>query len=436
MHKLPIVGSLSANASSNPGSGHYFWWYQYLDQQERPHPHQPVTISRTNQSAGHLLGAIPVSREAHLTVLAFGMTTLGYKRVLEAARVLSANGVSHIQCYDGGIAELFVMSRLAFDLPQTVFLYNFHWALDWVQLVERRRPVPSALVSALRKVAQHKPSNLFFSAESQVLASKLSEKFQTLIGVFPIMTTLLAKDFHHWDNRPTDVLVVPQRLNEVTFALNLLVELENQGLKGKMALHEDLASVVGLDEIPTESTLLPLPQSAYQDLLASSKIVVLPYDKPYFQWGSSGKFNDAIAVGTFPMVPSVTALGNQSSIEASKHHYTLGDAKHCAAQIVSRVEAGWPAGLKAVRFVDLRNWLESFTPEEKETSGFNRLWFWLAFLIALQYQPPRRGSRFARARNFVSSITVRGVSQLLRPRPPSGLSHHQGASRYRRLKPW
>jgi len=93
---------------------------------------------------------------------------------------------------------------------------------------------------------------------------------------------------------------------------------------------------------------------------------VLPYLKEYFKWGSSGKFNEAIALGAFPMVPDETAIATQSNLNPHIHQFSPEALEDTKEKIISRLAAGFPNDLNAIRYQDFAEWMTGFQPD---TSG-------------------------------------------------------------------
>jgi len=396
-----LLASLSLSASSDPGNGHYFWLYDFLQKKQSNLTQTPLTIGKKSQSCSHVQGVISSSGDAHLSVSLTGINSRDYGRIRRAVHVLRCQGVTHIQCYDGGLAELLAILRLARDCEDVRFIYNFHWAIDWLSLLKSKGIVPRGLVRILRQLLVSKPPNLFLAAESLPLATELMKRFAVRIDDFPIITTLEKQARTPWDPRELDVLMIPQRANEVPFCRELRSILHSRGFSAKIGMHQDLEKRTPPDPARDSVIRLPLASASYRKLLSSSRILILPYDKPYFEWGSSGKFNDAISAGTFPFVPSVTAIASKSTIQASLHHFELNIPEDAFQKVHSRIREGFPKDLDAVHYGNLRDWAQSLQPENNLLHNHQSFSIWVGIFLASAYRPERKGPLLPWTRRFL-----------------------------------
>ena len=397
-----LLASLSLSASSDPGNGHYFWLYDFLQKKQSNLTQTPLAIGKKSQSCSHVQGVISSSGDAHLSVSLTGINSRDYGRIRRAVHVLRCQGVTHIQCYDGGLAELLAILRLARDCEDVRFIYNFHWAIDWLSLLKSKGIVARGLVRLVRRLLVSKPQNLFLAAESRPLATELIKSFPVKIDDFPIITTLERQEPQPWSSRNIDVLMIPQRAHEVPFCRELRTVLQAHGFSAKIGMHQNLEKKTPPDPSHELVVSLPLASGTYRGLLSSSRILMLPYNKPYFGWGSSGKFNDAIAVGTFPLVPSNTAIATKSSIDESQHHFQLDDSHDALEKIRFRLSAGFPPELLAVYFEDLRDWAESFRPSASSSTSVGTILLGTAMLFAVLYRPERQRKLVSRVKRLIS----------------------------------
>ncbi|MEQ9086701.1 MAG: hypothetical protein RIE23_05785 [Pontimonas sp.] len=149
--------------------------------------------------------------------------------------------------------------------------------------------------------------------------------------------------------------------------------LRSEGITVSVGLSERLAAtsnsranLLDFDRSFDRVFHLPLPSEQYNEMMASHRVVILPYLKDYFRWGSSGKFNEAIALGTFPMVPDETAIASQSTVDPRIHHFPARSPDVSKRVIMARLAGGFPEGLKPVNFVDFADWLRAL-PENNRT---------------------------------------------------------------------
>lgn len=295
--------------------------------------------------------------------------------------------------------ELLVAAKLARHHSPVEVIYNFHWAEDWVGLLSSRKNIARRLARAIRSLIKALPPNLTLSAETKTLARFLTEDLGVTIGVYPIASTISPEKPKEWAARDVDVLFLPQRASEMPNVVKLAGVLSNSGLTPRIVAKN--VSVGRLGKNLLEGSLLvgPLTEDRYVDVLTNSRVVVLPYDKAYFQWGSSGKFNEAIACGAFPFAPHWTAIPSQSSGQPDDHRLTFEDLHEAARQIKQRLERGFPPDLKAIFLDDFFEWLPAPTavPGEKNAEPQNSIPRSVVWLLACLYRSPSRMYRGRRA---------------------------------------
>ena len=150
---------------------------------------------------------------------------------------------------------------------------------------------------------------------------------------------------------------------------------------------------------------LPLESKEYEELLLSSRVVVLPYDKPYFRWGSSGKFNEAIAHGCFPVVPLGTAISSQSSGKSSLHEFAYPEEHSLVRLVTQMLSTPPPDDLVPVFLKDFLKWFASIEISETPKPPLLQIVpSWILFLAACFYREQgvaeRVFSRLRRARGI------------------------------------
>lgn len=387
-----VLASISGRASNNPSGGHYYWLYKYLQESQFPEGSElRLTIGRIDHASDNicgLLGPSVVSSEFSLGPRSF--RDRAYRDVSRYVGQLSRNGVTHVQLYDGGLAELVLAMRLAAEFPTMFFIFNFHWAMQWLQIFSGKTLGQRLLATALRKVLTQKSRNLILTAESHKLAQHLSPALGTPLDTFPIIAAFDEVETQPWSARTNDVLFLPQRSHEIGFCVDVMSELERQGIDVALGIHPHILDRALSSEALSKKWAssgfriiqLPLPSGEYEVMLQEAKVVVLPYDKDYFHWGSSGKFNEAIALGAFPIVPHDTAISDQSNLDPFVHQFPKFDPRKTALIILKRLESGKPEGLRALHVKDFFDWLHTVSSSEAQrfsTDDNPADWRWLVF---------------------------------------------------------
>ena len=410
----PVVCSFSNRATCNPADGHYYWMYKSLfDYQNQRGSSAGITFAPAGQLERHLQGILRAgSLGNEFRVSPLSVARYPWRRINSAIENLLRTGLTHIQFYDGGLMELLVATELARRHSSVQFVYNFHWAEDWVGLLSARKNIARGLTQAIRDLIKALPPNLTLSAETKTLANFVAENLGGTIDVYPIASTISPKKPKKWADRDVDVLFLPQRASEIPDVVRLAAMLSNSGLTPRIVAKNNIVGQLGR-ELPEGSVLVgPLNEDRYVDVLTSSRVVVLPYDKAYFEWGSSGKFNEAIACGAFPFAPHWTAIPSQSSGQPDNHRLTFEDLHQASRQIKQRLEQGFPTDLKAIFFEDFFEWLPTSTEVtgEKTASGSTGSVIWL---LAFLYRSPSRTYRARRALGHLFDTLLKRVAPRL-----------------------
>lgn len=368
-----LLASVSPYASDNQDEGHYYWMYRHLQQMQGSSP-TPLTVAIEGREAGHLASLLSPKRPLKRSHVGFWRQRHqdGVQICQWLARAENEN-VTHVQCYDGTLRDLFVIEAVARKFPRVIFLFNFHWAVDWIHIAKSRGLKVILLREDLLKLFQEGPANLIFSAETEVLADELNTAWGIQISVYPIFSMQPSAKPRPWGERDADVLFIPQRSHELELCTELSMALRSEGLKVSLAATPKLMDaltpskwVTQPGKIFDEIFLTPLPEPRYQEMLQSHRVVVLPYLKEYFKWGSSGKFNEAISLGAFPMVPDETAIATQSNLNPQLHQFSPEALEDTKGKIISRLAEGFPSDLNAIRYQDFAEWVKKFQPD---TSG-------------------------------------------------------------------
>ena len=394
------LASIAREASANPSQGHYFWLYKHLYESQlsagKPHG---LTIGPLAEKTEFIFPLFSTSARRNFWSSPVDWVRLKPIHLNQTVTALNKKGVTHFQFYDGGFSELLLALYLASKNPGIKFLYNFHWAIDWIELFEGTSSIAMKISATIQSALTSRPDNLHLSAETARLADKLSGYLGFTPHVYPIYASFDFRKVRAWDTRQIDVLLMPQRSHELDFSLRMAEEISRADLTARILVSRSVwdksgNSLSGNTLASGQILFSPLGEGAYQDILGSSKVVVLPYDKPYFRWGSSGKFNESIAMGAFPMVPEETAIAGQSSYKEASHHFRLGSISEAVKSVQMRLASGFPVGLRAVEISDFWDWLQNLdvnSPRTLEDGRNVRVWT----LALMAFFVPKRLARLS-----------------------------------------
>lgn len=387
-----LLGSISPFASRDIGHGHYYWMYKFLHEVQG-NPHQPLTAAVEGRDDTHLVGLL--SRRKSSNRMHIGSPDAIRREEDKLSLWLSGPGgreITHIQSYDGTLRELFVMAGIARKFPEVVCIYNFHWPIDWIHLSKSRGMRERLLRRELRRLFRSLPSNMHFSAETEILAEKMKAVWGISVSVYPIFTMLRRKKAKSWIRRDIDVLFFPQRSHELDHCFEMAALLTKKGFRSSIALTPSLKERVlvgGSGESLQETFVsvfdLPLGGDEYQRVLQLHRIVVLPYLKEYFKWGSSGKFNESVALGAFPFVPSDTAIATQSNLSPAIHHYYPSEPLKSCDVIISRLNQGFPESLRPVEYSHFATWMKNFPVSPGVSHRIKRARVTMSLVRALEF---------------------------------------------------
>jgi len=359
-----FVGAVSSRVSENQAAGHYYWWYAKLDSTQRSSGLPvPATIGPLDSTVNFVQPLIsPKATKFEFSLSARALAQYRLRRLLPLLRERKSAGVNHNFFYDGGLTEFWVCFFAAGRIPGVNFIFNFHWADRWMAVLRSPKLSARLLRSSLRWCAHRRPKNLTLSAETDALAGELTERLGVTFRTFPIFSTLKPARVKKWENRELDLLILPQRPSELDFVSLLIDELSALNIRSATYLKLDTFDRWPASPVKKESLnprFLPLSEKEYSDLLNSARLTLLPYDKPYFEWGSSGKFNEAIALGSFPLVPEGTAISSQSSGDPVFHEIDMTNVEEVAKKIVTLSNLPHLPKLKPVFIEDFLAWAKA-----------------------------------------------------------------------------
>lgn len=395
-----FVGAFSNRASDDPADGHYFWTYSAIhENQSMRGLNVPTVIGPQKSSVNFIepfLKRTLYRNEFRVNpFLPFSYKLLRLSQLVARRR---EEGIQRYFHYDGGLSDYLIISLLALRNPRVHFTFNFHWADQWMLFAKSKKISAILTRGLMRRTIRDAPDNLRFSAETRPFAEELRLVFGHEFSVFPIFSSNNPQRVRAWNRRNIDVLFLPQRRSEMDFVARASRALGEKGVAVLTALRRDTWTrwTNRPNHDARDSPLfLPLGAKEYEELLMSTRVVVLPYDKPYFRWGSSGKFNEAIAHGCFPVVPEGTAIATQSSGEPDRHVFTYPDEESLVG-LVSRVLASKPAeALTPVLVTDFLEWMSiPNIPETRKLSLSNALAHVFLLFAASFYRDRRLIERF------------------------------------------
>ena len=389
-----FIGALSTRVSDNPSHGHYFWTYNAVHQNQSGKGLQVPTVIGPAIANAEFIEPFLKRTLSKNEFRVNPLLLLSYKlgRLSRLINKRRAEGIERYFLYDGGLSDYVMVSWLAMRNPRVHFTFNFHWADQWMSLL-RSRKIPAIMTRALiRWTIREAPHNVRFSAETKPFARELESVFGHEFSVFPIFSTTVPQSYRPWNSRTVDVLFLPQRKTEMDFVARASSLLERNGVSVATALKlETWTRWTNRESLntPESPTFLPLGAKEYEELLSSSRVVVLPYDKPYFRWGSSGKFNEAIAHGCFPLVPQGTAIASQSSGESALHEFIYPD-EESLVEVVTRVLSNPTiADLVPILLTDFLGWMaRPELPEAKKLQLNSVVAHVFLLLAASTYRDP------------------------------------------------
>lgn len=420
------IVSISPHASNDPGSGHFYWMYRSIFEQKKGFEPSSFVIGPARADCEHVIGVLSdEARRYKFRVRPFFSYTHNWRKVESEVYRLLNLGAKSFQFYDGGLAELLIAFRFSWKCPNATFLYNFHWALEWVEILTTSRKDCQLLSAALRLALSLKPKNLILTAETKRLSALLESKRIRGVGVYPIWSPIRASPELTWDDRELDVLILPSNYShaELENSLEFTEALGRKSLVAKFAtrretweefLSERRVSSIGEHKLTAEDAIfLPLPNKSYETLLKSARVVVLPYLDPYFMWGSSGKFSDAIACGAFPFVPDGTAIASQSTISPELHYLFLDNPSRNLDKISTRLESGFDHELSSPSLQDLSDLIGSGSRGSLGRLRLPRTELAFLWVASILFRPKSRGSVLQRLKNYLPSLiqsSLRGQS--------------------------
>lgn len=363
--KYQAVAAISTGASESVTSGHFYWHYLGLVH-NRQIPRNVNFRLVGNQTLTDA-SAVPLfSERAHRRRFKVGASTIIDYRFLSVRKVLGELDVRQSRSfyiYEGSLADLALILYLAPRMPDSVFVFNFFWPLDWRRIIERGQWIRSLLERLIRTSSR----NIRFTADTPKFAEYLSDKLNYEFGVWPAFSPF--KFPHRAENRCTsfDLLVAFKRPEELDFALQVIDQAAkerklNVAVQGPTT---GLGAGVRSVENPRCSFTFfggDLDHDRYVDLLMSSNVVFLPYLKSHYEFGSSGKAMDAYQAGCATLIPEGSGIHSQAVKLGLKavHTFSAGDTAGIPETILKIIDVPRRGEGKSVDFSRLLDYLLEF----------------------------------------------------------------------------
>lgn len=227
------------------------------------------------------------------------------KRLQNSIRNL---GIKKVLFYEGALYDFWLALRLLALFPKIDVYFNFHYAGDWARRLMSARFVRQLQLSISQADPETK-SNITWMAESSKLTKLIRNKLQIDVLEFPVFANLTDDEKKNCSVKEYDVLIpgLPKHLMGWD---DRLFKYLIQELPDIQVVSQNASSYNpdrrGMVRIPGA-----LSKQNYVKVNSASKVIALPYTSEFHRWGSSGRFEDALALDTFPIVPSYTPMAER-----------------------------------------------------------------------------------------------------------------------------
>lgn len=345
--------ALLSRVTNRDSAGHYVTLFETL----RALDEQLINFTQIRNDGDGIVPVFPgMLQSTHNFITLPQLIFTGFQSLRSA---ILQNKVHQVLIYDGALFDFWLVLKLSKTFPTLSLVFNFHYAGDWADRLNN-----PFFTSTLKDAIHRGPtSNITWLAESERLANLMSSKLDFEVGVWPIFSNLTELEKANSGSKKFDVLVppLPQHMigwdrlffeNVVKVKPDVKVISQNQ--------HRDGELVEGLT--PTSSQLT---KRDYVRVVSESRFTVLPYDSNFHKWGSSGRFEDALALRAFPIVPTSTAMASkfQSHIglprDSSPEEFALA-----YLQVSREQNLAYPESLQADRLLEI---LEEEASRKRET---------------------------------------------------------------------
>ena len=370
------IAAISTGASESPSAGHFYWHY--------------LGLYRNNQTPDHISFRLvsgpgvadPVSLpffsdQAHSRRFRTGLSTVSDYNFAKAERVftkLEAEGVRAYYLYEGSLSDLAFILYLAPKMPNSVFVYNFFWPLEWKRILESGEWTSRWLSHLLRR----SPPNVRFTADTPKFADYLEKKVHFSLDSFPAFSPFNFCEIGDAVSQEFDLLLVCKRAEELTFALEVVrivarkkpIRVAVQGPFGDIDNNGVMREISGAKFSGFETNL---DGNGYTQLLMSSDVLFLAYQKTHYSMGSSGKLVDAYQAGCKILVPENSGLSSQAEhlgvpvVETFPHN----DPKVAAEKILKLMTMQRTPSRRDRSARHLFDYMHDFVEVSREIQGAN-----------------------------------------------------------------
>jgi hypothetical protein len=168
----------------------------------------------------------------------------------------------------------------------------------------------------MRRVLRASASNVVFLADTPKYAEIMSRVTGLTIEPFPVFSPFRFFPIQPLTERHVDLFISFKRPEEWAFAQSVLLEISQERplkvvVTGPAAFFaSDNLDRLG-ENISIEIANVEMDENQYVGLLASTKLVFLPYLKEHYVLGSSGKLVDACQAGCSVLVTENSGLSSQ-----------------------------------------------------------------------------------------------------------------------------
>lgn len=291
--------ALLSRVTNQDSTGHYVTLFETL----RTLDDQFINFTQIRNHGDGIIPVFPrMLQSSHNFITLPQLTFTGFQSLRSA---ILRNSVHQVVIYDGAVFDFWLSLKLSKTFPTLSLVFNFHYAGDWADRLNN-----PFFVSTLRNAIHRGPTrNITWLAESERLATLMSSKLDFEVGVWPMFSNLTELEKANSSSKKFDVLIPPLPQHMIGWDLlffESVVKIKPDLKVISQNHHRDADLVDGLTSISSQLT-----KQDYVRVVSESRFTVLPYDSNFHKWGSSGRFEDAVALHTFAIVPTSTAMASR-----------------------------------------------------------------------------------------------------------------------------
>lgn len=307
---------ISYFASNSPSTGHY-WHHEALKQYLGSSNYELFSRGIGRERGAKLSSLGYESGAGKVTSL---LAKSEARKILRFSNFVE-NENQILFFYEGGAFEFQLCLELSRNMNSGIIWFNFHDSVFWADAC--REPTKfSGLRESLSDPAVRK--RVVFSAESTELSTMLSGTFDFPCRAFTLYTTLAQQLDNisaliktEWNKRQVDLLVIVGDF-EMAPKVEKYVDVANSALGPDASIHihwsgRDFELVKQLRYPSVTESFGQISSEEYALQLANSRFTLLLYPKHRYEFKSSGRIEDAVLLGSVPIVPARTSLVGQNS---------------------------------------------------------------------------------------------------------------------------